>query len=463
MSDIDDFEEKLDDASKLDLSDLNFRLAYEAIDNPNHGNIFITGGAGTGKSVILSSYYHRLRSRKKNVVVVSPTGVSADMLRDKGLPATTIHSMFQLPPHPIFEQKIELSNRHQKILGKLDYILIDEVSMVSPSLFDHIMWILNEVGFKGRIILFGDPLQLSPVVKLDDENVFNYYVSHEYIKSRYDRPQFYSAVAYKELSPVVYTLTAIYRQDNKEFATVLSHVRKGDETDEDLALINSRVMHFNDFSLSHQNLLYLATTNRRVDVINRAYEKTFEGQSHFMTYTSESTGSMKRDKEDEFRIYKGEQVMCIHNNLDEGYQNGMLGIVEDFDEDAVYINVKGETKKVVFETWTDYKVVYDSRTRQVEAEECGTYKQIGCKPTFATTVHKAQGLTLDAVYFDMSEYFLPIAAVYLALSRVRTLEGLGLSRPIGRRDIKVDEDVKNFYRRLALVSSSSLLNADEFK
>lgn len=444
----------------LDLSDFNFKMAYNALEDSS-ANLFITGGAGTGKSVILTSFYYRLLKRRKNVVVASPTGVSANMLHDKGIPATTLHSLFQLAPHPIFEEKIKLNESKKKVLRKLDCLLIDEISMVSPSLFDHIAWILDEVGFKGRVILFGDPLQLSPVVRLDDQNVLDYYISHNYIKHSDEHPQFYSSLAYKLLNFEVYPLTTIYRQENEDFALVLSHIRKGEETKEDLEFINKRVIRFKDYYEKDKNMLYLASTNERVNKVNNAYERQFTDKE-YMCFTSESNGSMKKDEEDTIKIYKGEQVMCLHNNTEEDYQNGTLGIVKDFDKESVIIESNGERKRIVYETWTDYKVKYDRKTRLVNVEKCGTFTQIGCKPTFATTIHKAQGLTLDNVFVDLSSSFIPIASVYLALSRVRTIEGLGISRAITKHDIKVDENVKDFYRRLSLSSSAGLLSNGEY-
>lgn len=450
------------DEKDIDLSDVNFSLAYSALEDHPHSNIFITGGAGTGKSLILCSYYNRLTSRGKNVVVISPTGVSAAILHDKGIPAMTIHSFFQLKPHPIFEKKVDMGKSKKKIISNLDFILIDEISMVSPALFDHIAWLLNEVGFKGRVIFFGDPLQLSPVVRFEDQAVYDYYISREYIKKPGDIPQFYSGVYFKELAPEIFALTTIYRQENQEFASVLSRIRKGDETDEDLEYINERVISSKEFYKDHKNALYLASTNSRVDYMNKRYEGLFEGKEH-MTFVSESEGSLKKDTEEAITIYKGEQVMCIHNNSEEGYQNGTMGVVEDFDEDTVWVKTDDGTKKVGFETWVDYKVTFDKKTHTVETEECGRCRKIGCKPTFASTIHKAQGLTLDAIYVDLSSSFIPIASVYLALSRVRTIEGLGLSRPIRRRDIKVDENVKDFYRSLATASNTSLLSASEYE
>ena len=450
------------DDKDIDLSDINFSLAYNALDDHPHSNIFITGGAGTGKSLILSSYYHRLIKHKKNVVVISPTGVSAQILHEKGIPAVTIHSFFQLKPHPIFEQKINMSGYKKKIISNLDFIMIDEISMVSPALFDHIAWILNELGFKGRVVFFGDPLQLSPVVKFEDRAVYDYYIAREYIKKPGDVPQFYSGVYFKQLRPEIFALTTIYRQENLEFASVLSRIRKGDETDEDLSYINKRVIRSRDFYKDHKNALYLATTNERVDFMNRMYASRFTG-SACMTFVSESEGTLKKDPEEEITIYKGEQVMCIHNNNEEGYQNGTLGIVEDFDKESVLVNTAEGMKKVQFETWFDYKITFDKKTHTVETEECGKCRKIGCKPTFASTVHKAQGLTLDAIYVDLSRNFIPTAGVYLALSRVKTIEGLGISRPITRRDIKVDENVKAFYRGLATASNASLLSASEYE
>lgn len=433
----------------VDLSDPVFKQAYEMAEDPLCPNLFITGGGGCGKSIILEHYYKYLANRGINVAVICPTGVAASSLTEKGVYAKTIHSFFLLPPQPLFEKILHMPKERQNLIRHLDYLLIDEVSMISPSLFDHMGWILFEVGFKGKIIMFGDVAQLSPVVNLRDEATCDYYISKKYINSVDDLPQFYNSKFYKILSPKIILLNRIYRQDEQEFISVLKRIRLGEQTNEDLELINTRVISKGEFYSQHPNMLYLSSVNSIVNRINNEYNKSFAG-SPYMEYTSMSTGSLKKDKEEIIRIYEGQQIMCTHNNSELGYQNGMMGIVEKVEEDYLYIKDRnGQSVRIERETWTDFKIEYDKKSHEVKISETGAFNQIAAKPAFASTIHKAQGLTLDYAYVDLTSSFIPPSSVYLALSRCRTLSGLGLSRPIRHCDIAVDKNVTKFYKELA--------------
>ena len=434
--------------TNIDLSDAVFKQAYEMIEDPLCPNLFITGGGGCGKSIILEHYYKYLTSQKMNIAVICPTGVAASLLTEKGVYAKTIHSLFLLPPQPLFEKVLHMPKERQNLIKNLDYLLIDEVSMFSPSLFDHMWWILTNVRFTGKIIMFGDIAQLPPVVNLTDPITHDYYMAQNYIQNEHDLPLFLNSKAYKTISPQIIMLNKIYRQEQQEFISILKRIRLGKQTDEDLELINSRVVSKRDFYSEHPNMLYLSSVNSIVNRINNEYNKSFKN-AKYMDYKSQSEGSLKKEVEDVIRIYEGQQIMCTHNNSENGYQNGMLGIVVSVEEDCLYIKDRNEkTIKVERDTWSDFRIEYDQKKNEVKIFETGTYNQIAAKPAFASTIHKAQGLTLDYAYLDLSSSFIPPHSIYLALSRCRTLQGLGLSRPIRHSDITVDSQVARFYTAL---------------
>ena len=432
----------------IDLSDAVFKQAYEMIEDPLCPNLFITGGGGCGKSIILEHYYKYLTSQKMNVAVICPTGVAASLLTEKGVYAKTIHSLFLLPPQPLFEKVLHMPKERQNLIKNLDYLLIDEVSMFSPSLFDHMWWILTNVMFTGKIIMFGDIAQLPPVVNLTDTITRDYYMAQNYIQTEHDLPLFLNSKAYKTISPKIIMLNKIYRQEQQEFISILKRIRLGKQTDEDLELINSRVVSKREFYSEHPNMLYLSSVNSIVNRINNEYNKSFKN-AKYMDYKSQSEGSLKKEVEDVIRIYEGQQIMCTHNNSENGYQNGMLGIVVSVEEDCLYIKDRNEKIiKVERDTWSDFRIEYDQKKNEVKIFETGTYNQIAAKPAFASTIHKAQGLTLDYAYLDLSSSFIPPHSIYLALSRCRILQGLGLSRPIRHSDITVDSQVARFYTAL---------------
>lgn len=425
--------------SWVDTSSRKFAEVLDSILN-TEDNLFISGPAGTGKSVLLQVAYEHF----KNVLVMGPTGISAASLSSKGIPATTIHSALKIPPVSVFDDII-LNQKIVQLIDNVDLVLIDEISMVNASLMDFILkTILNSKNRKTpRIIMFGDIFQLPPVKANKDLILKNYF------KEKYNGNYFFFASKrYESMDFVFLDLVEIYRQKDIKFKEVLNRIRLGFCTNEDLDYINTRVVNKNEFLNENKFLLYLATTNKLVKSLNDEYTSRPEF-SQRRTYFAEVVGEFGLNShphlENRITIAVGQQVMCIGNNPEEGYQNGTIGIVENLSSDFVRIRkLDGTVVYVKHQKYEEYKYFYDTERKKVDFDVVGYCKQIACKPAFAVTFHKCQGLTLDRVFIDLSARFVPDSGIYLALSRCTTLEGIGLSRPITLKDIQVSPEALEF-------------------
>ena len=227
--------------------------------------VFITGAAGTGKSTLLRKFVEKISDR--NYVIVAPTGIAALTVGGQ-----TIHSFFGLPPRLIRYRnkrdirKFYLRSNKRQVFKKLEYLIIDEISMVRVDLMDAIDWSLRinrdvDVPFGGvKVIMVGDPLQLEPVVKDDEE---------DYILRKWSSPFFFSAKVWLEKPFKVFHLTQIMRQANdKRFAEILIELRRGGNTDK-LRLLNELV--FGKSKLFKGDYLILTPRRKESEEINNYY------------------------------------------------------------------------------------------------------------------------------------------------------------------------------------------------
>jgi hypothetical protein len=205
-----------------------FKKLFDKIENTN-SNLFITGKAGCGKSTLLE--YFR-QNTNKNYAIVAPTGLTA--IKARGM---TIHSFFKLPPRFIQKQDVKMM-KDPAVLKKLDILLIDECSMMRADILDGIDESLrknrgSKKVFGGvQIILFGDLLQLAPVVSSTEEGSVNEVYA--------DGSYFFNANAFKKAEFQTKELTKIFRQSDEEFINLLNKFRIAKIDEKDLSLINER-------------------------------------------------------------------------------------------------------------------------------------------------------------------------------------------------------------------------------
>lgn len=432
--------------SNIITTDPEFHEALDYMLNSNY-SLFINGPAGVGKSVLLRIAY---RCLKGSVMVISSTGISACNLVDQGVKATTIHGGLRIRPVDLFSLNSISSDNEKEgiaILEGVDTVLIEEVGMVSASLFDEIGKLVSKAERKRRkpirIICFGDVLQLPPVVK-EGEEIKKVY------KERYNgNIFFFNSRFYKDHGFHQVSLNTIYRQADDSFQNILNRIRLDIPNEEDFAKLNKQVKTLEDFKEEHPLSLILAPTTSTVSFLNEMYGKP-KGSSDFRIFRALTSKNFNwADSglvEPSVTIWEGQQVMCIHNDVQfNSYQNGTLGTVKKVYKDSVLITkADGKEALVGKHEWSQYSYDYNPITEEVEATVIGSVSQIGCKPATASTIHKAQGLTLDAVYLYLQDRWIPYSGIYLGLSRCRTLEGIGMSRPLRKQDIRIKDEALDF-------------------
>lgn len=404
--------------------------------------IFVTGKAGTGKSTLV----HWLRSKLESCAVVAPTAVAAANIQ-----GDTIHSFFGLPPRLIDPaENHPTSTKVRLVLENVKCLIVDEVSMVLPNIVDTMSNILrsargNAQPFGGVPVIFvGDLLQLPPVVSSPEENV---YFSHRY-PTRY----FFSADIFKEQPIVPVVLTKVRRQDDEEFIEALNKIRMNDDCRDAVALFNRRC--FRDRPEDAPVGTYLVPTNQAARTINMRELDALPGSARL--YEANIGGKVDANKwklpvPDRLELKVGAKVLFVKNRKPE-WINGDLGTVVGMEDGHIRVR-KDVTDNVVVvgrETWKKYKYTYDYQTRRVEAKEVGTFEQFPLTLGWAITIHKSQGLTLNALTLNLEGGAFAEGQTYVALSRARRLEGISLARPISMGDVRVDPVVLDFYRELGI-------------
>ena len=390
-------------------------------------NIFITGNAGTGKTTLLE--YFRLNS-KKNFVILASTGISAIKAKGK-----TIHSFFLFPPRILINEKVK--RLRSKIINKIDTILIDECSMIRCDVLDAIDKSLrlnrnSEKSFGGvQIILLGDIHQLPPVIRENEQDIFdNFYPNGHY---------FFNANCYSESNIQLYELTKIYRQKDEKFIKILNKIRTGNVTNIDLLPLNNTVI--SQGSNLPSETIILSPTNRKVDSINSFNLQNIN--SEVFSYQSKETGNFKERPADEIlKLKVGAQVMLIKNDTKspKRWVNGSIGTVTELSTNSIHLKIKNKVHKIIQDTWEKFD--YLIKNGQVTHEVVATFTQYPIKLAWAVTIHKSQGQTFEKVIIDLDRGSFAHGQTYVALSRVTSLEGLFLTRPIEISDIIFDNNLK---------------------
>jgi hypothetical protein len=441
------------DTYNTDTNNVEFQLAIQYV-NQTARPIFLTGRAGTGKTTFLK--YIRENSFKK-MAVVAPTGVAA--INAGGV---TMHSFFQLPFGPFLPRissgwnpeqpgfsdantlfrNIRFNAAKRELLQELELLVIDEISMVRADTLDAVDTILRHfreqplLPFGGLQVLYiGDLYQLPPVVSNPEWDI---------LKAYYASPFFFDAQAIRQAPPVYLELKKIYRQKESRFIDILNNIRNNRASWEDLERLHDHYQP--EFVASKgDNYITLTSHNVKADAINRDELSKLRGQPQ--TFEATVTGEFN-DKafpaEKTLMLKEGAQIMLIKNDKGEvrRYFNGKIGTIKRMGDDRLTIEFPDEPDELVLEkeTWKNIRYGYNREKDEIEEEELGSFRQYPIRLAWAITIHKSQGLTFDKAIIDAGASFAP-GQVYVALSRLRGLEGLVLRSRIPSTSISTDPRV----------------------
>jgi len=404
-------------------------------------NVFLTGAAGSGKTYVLNQYIEYLRLKKISVGITASTGIAATHMG-----GVTIHSWSGMGIHDSLTTK-DLADMYKKQYLRKHYIrakvlIIDEISMLHAHQLDMIDQICryfkkNDLPFGGmQLVMCGDFFQLPPVTKFqkikDQASLFEQaktdFVTESHI--------------WNEMNLYICYLDEQHRQDDASFLRVLNDIRASDVNETTVEYLTDRL---NKSVEGYSKPTKLFTHNTDVDTLNAEHLERLSCEKHeyFMVGRGNITLNQTLKKSclapERLILKVGAQVMFVKNNYDQGYVNGTLGEVIHFDKDD----------HPVVRTFDGAEIVVGQASWEIKEDnvELAAISQIPLRLAWAITVHKSQGMSLDAAEIDLSRSFVP-GQGYVALSRVRSLKGLSLlgmnqmALTVNEQVAELDQDFK---------------------
>ncbi|MEJ7644678.1 MAG: helix-turn-helix domain-containing protein [Chryseolinea sp.] len=425
--------------------------------NSTGKHIFLTGKAGTGKTTFLKSLPQKTH---KQIAIVAPTGIAA--LNAGG---TTIHSQFMLPfgmfipdrnyaeppaeganwyTESVLARRHPLNSVRKQVLRTIDLLIIDEVSMLRADLLDAIDYRLRAVRrnfrdqFGGvQLLLIGDLYQLPPVLKREEESKLNRY---------YKSTWFFESKALQHDGFAFIELDKIFRQKDDAFIRVLNNLRVNSPTAEDIHLLNDH-LHTEEQIQSMRDVITLTTHNYKADSLNTTALRNLPSPSHFFLAIIENDfPDSMFPVAGRLELKVGAQIMFTRNDNDDGvYYNGKLATVTSIEGERINVSLEISNKPYTLRrtTWENKKYRVNISTSELEEDIAGTFSQYPVKLAWAITVHKSQGLTFEKAIIDVGEAFAD-GQVYVALSRLRSIDGLILRTRVDPRIVSTDRQIVSF-------------------
>ena len=421
---------------KIDQANVEQQKAFELVANTNT-SLFITGKAGTGKTTFVKWIQKEI---DKNFLILAPTGIAA-----LNVGGQTMHSFFGFPFEVIGPKtEFEVSLEKRQTLEKTDTIIIDEASMVRADMVDGMDRFLraltrSHLPFGGKQVVFvGDLFQLPPVVKMGTAD-------EEMLRALYGNgtPYFYKSYVLKRINLPKIEFQKVYRQQDEPFLSILNRMRVGNNTQKDFEYLNERVSSddkVGDFAvtLTAYNKIAESINNMRLDEIESeefCYEGVVEGKFKMQDAPVPAKLSLK----------VGAQVIFCRNDYPRGVVNGTIAIVSELSDEQIKVRLEdGKEMKVEQMEWESKESVYNPKTQKVESEVVGTFVQYPIKLAWAITIHKSQGMTFDRMHFDLTRGTFAPGQAYVAISRMRSIEGLTLSNKLRPYHIVQNTEIRAF-------------------
>jgi hypothetical protein len=421
------------------------------------GSFFVTGGAGTGKSVLLKEivkFYNQ-----KNIAVVAPTGIAAI-----NVDGSTIHSFFHLDPHDIHSSNLTKSDIDR--IEVLSILIIDEMSMVRCDLFDKMNEICqkikkNNLFFGGiKLLMFGDMYQLSPIT--DDGIKIVGRVQLDKLKTDYGIKEnneyfFFYSMAFnnfkKQISFKELTINERQKNDESGYLELLHKIRTGNELKNmDFEILNQCVS-----ELCPEDTTCITATRDKSLRINRERLDSIRGDSvvsRGVIFNQVIYSDIKDNLPEQSLEFKvGAFIIMTINDMDKRFVNGTFGRIESIDYDevgspvAVFVSIKNKNNeeeliKIIKYTWSIR--ICDASNSQLKNRFVKIYEQFPFRLGWSITIHKSQGQTYERIYVSVLDGWLQHGLYYVALSRCKTIRGLKLDTAITKSNIIHSREVDNF-------------------
>lgn len=390
-------------------------------------NVFLTGPAGSGKTHLLNSYVQYLQGRRAPVAVTASTGIAATHLNGR-----TIHSWAGLGlASELNKTELKKVTRSKKVrdrIGHTQTLIIDEISMLDAKRLDLVDQVCRAVRksplpFGGiQVVVSGDFFQLPPVSENED-----------------GRPDFaFHAKVWQGSTFTVCYLEQQYRQLDMEYFTILNNIRHSQNINQARAQLQKRLK---AEIVGVRKPTKLFSHNIDVDALNQA--ELSEIKRPEQSYSMQASGTdhiieaLKKSclAPEVLTLKLGALVMFVTNNFDEGYVNGTLGEIIGFDTN---------TKHPIVLTKSGLEITARPATwgYEEDGQTVAKINQIPLRLAWAITIHKSQGMSLDCAEIDLSKAFTE-GMGYVALSRVRTLDGLTLTG-LNSMALRVHKDISQF-------------------
>ncbi len=402
-------------------------------------NVFLTGEPGSGKTHTVNRYVTYLRSRGIEPAITASTGIASTHIN-----GMTIHSWSgigirkTLTPYEL--DKIGQNSGIAKRIARAQVLVIDEISMLSANTFSMVDQVCREVRqslkpFGGvQVVLVGDFFQLPPVSRQEEDGEGGVRLAFENSRANPSAQFAYHSPAWEAFNPLVCYLSEQHRQEDAVFLEILSAVRGGTVEEKHWLHLKSRYVE----EKSVKDITKLFPHNTDVDRINEAELSKLSSEAR--AFKMEASGvefrieQLKRSclSPENLTLKIGAKVMFTKNNIEKKFVNGTTGEVISFQKsDGLPIVETKNGRKIIAEPM-DWAVETDGKI-------LAKIVQVPLRLAWAITVHKSQGMSLDAAMIDLSRAF-EYGQGYVALSRVRTLAGLHLLG-INKRALEVHPDI----------------------
>jgi hypothetical protein len=404
--------------------------------------VLVIGRAGTGKSHFIRSLVAEDPGYPQ--ALLAPTGLAA-----MNIGGQTVHSFFGFPPRPLIGANEKPNWFFTRTARAINRLILDEVSMLRADVLDAMDQHLKVARKSARpfggvqMLLVGDFYQLPPVVRGEEGRLLE--------DAGYASPYAFSAHVLRDAPLAAMELTEVHRQTNRDFISLLSSIRERRGVEEAVTILNTVCL---DRALPARPVL-LCATNAVADRYNVQGLNALPGVA--AQYTGEFEGEAPRAQGDRFPapmqlvLKRGARVIFTQNDPEGRWVNGSLGTVRGLDENFVAVSLDGaDDVDVERAIWPQARWTWNAKENRMEVKEEFKYVQFPLAPAWALTIHKAQGMTLDAVEIDLGRGAFAPGQTYVALSRARAMESIRLARPLSPRDVQVDPAIAEGLARLGV-------------